>query len=86
LFHTISLNQIYRQTEIKLINLLNEVRFGEISEESQEILRSLEKEPDFPDDRIKATKLVSTNDEKDAINQLELDKINEKIHNFTARD
>ena len=64
---TINLTKIYRQQEPKLINLLNEIRFGEISDESREILKNLEREPHFPNDRIKATQLVSTNDEKNAI-------------------
>jgi len=63
------LTQIYRQKEPKLVNLLNEIRFGEVSDESQEILKNLEQEPNFPDDGIKATLLVSTNDEKDGINK-----------------
>jgi hypothetical protein len=49
-------------------------------------LRNLEQEPNFPNDGIKATQLVSTNDEKNAINNTELNRINGKIHNFRASD
>ncbi|MCE8163398.1 MAG: AAA family ATPase [Candidatus Moeniiplasma glomeromycotorum] len=86
LSHTINLNKIYRQQEPKLINLLNEIRFGEISDESREILRNLEQEPNFPNDGIKATQLVSNNDEKNAINNTELNKVDGKMYNFRAND
>jgi hypothetical protein len=66
--------------------LLNEIRFGELSNESREILRNLEKEPNFPNDGIEATQLVGTNDEKDAINITELSKIKQKSYFFKASD
>ena len=66
--------------------MLNEIRFGEISNESREILRSLEKQPNFPDDGIKATRLVGTNNEKNAINIAELSKIKQKSYFFQASD
>ncbi|MCE8163196.1 MAG: AAA family ATPase [Candidatus Moeniiplasma glomeromycotorum] len=86
LSYIINLTQIYRQQDPKLINLLNEIRFGEISSESREILRNLEREPSFPNDGIKTTRLVSTNDEKNTINNAELNKIDGKIHSFRAKD
>jgi hypothetical protein len=49
-------------------------------------LIDLQSEPNFPKDGIKATQLVSTNNEKEAINSAELNKINQKSYNFLARD
>lgn len=84
--NTISLNKIYRQSEPKLIKLLNEIRFGEISDQSWEVLKDLENEPNFPNDGIKPTKLVATNNEKDEINAIELEKIKTKSYFFKAID
>jgi hypothetical protein len=66
--------------------LLNEIRLGEFSEKSREILKNLEREPNFPNDGIKATLLVSTNNERDTINSYELSKVDGKIYNFRAVD
>lgn len=86
LTHAINLTKIYRQRESKLINLLNEIRFGELSSESQQVLKELEKEPKFPNDGIKATHLVSTKAERDDINETELSKLDGRIYSFKAKD
>ncbi|MDR1670571.1 MAG: AAA family ATPase [Spiroplasmataceae bacterium] len=84
--HKINLVQIYRQKESEFVALLNEIRLGEFSEKSREILKNLEREPNFPNDGIKATLLVSTNNERDTINSYELSKVDGKIYNFRAVD
>src|SRR5437868_6685818 len=43
----IILTKIHRQSENKLIKLLNEIRFGEISPAGLEMLKELEKEPEY---------------------------------------
>ncbi|CAI2165531.1 2670_t:CDS:10 [Funneliformis geosporum] len=50
-------------SENKLIKLLNEIRFGEISPEGLEVMKELEEEPKYPNDGIKAIQLSATNEE-----------------------
>jgi len=84
--YTIQLTKIYRQKESELIDLLNEIRFGEISAKSWEVLKSLEREPVFPNDGIKATQLFATNAEVNKINSTELKKLNHSSQTYRAID
>lgn len=84
--HTIQLTKIYRQEEAELIDLLNELRFGEVSDKSREILKRLEEKPNWPDDGIKPTQLMATNREIEVINNQELDKINSPPQIYQAKD
>lgn len=43
--HTINLTQVFRQTDDKLVRMLNELRFGDVSQESVRAWRALEREP-----------------------------------------
>jgi ATP-dependent DNA helicase PIF1 len=80
------LTKIHRQTENKLIELLNEVRFGEISPTGLTMLEDLEQEPKFPVDGIEATQLYATNEEVNKINQTELAKLPYPSHFYLAID
>jgi len=84
--HFILLTKIHRQTENKLIELLNEVRFGEISPTGLAMLENLEQEPKFPVDGIEATQLYATNEEVNKINQTELAKLPYPSHFYSAID
>src|SRR6185369_3486621 len=59
LSNSILLTKIHRQNESKLIELLDEVRFGEISPSGLEVIKELEEEPKYPDDGIKAIQLFA---------------------------
>ena len=69
------LTKIHRQTENKLIELLNEIRFGEISLAGLTMLKELEQEPKYPTDGIQATRLYATNEEVNKVNQIELTEL-----------
>ena len=84
--HFILLTKIHRQTENKLIELLNEVRFGEISPAGLTMLETLEQEPKFPNDGIEATQLYATNEEVNKINQAELAKLPYQPYFYSAID
>lgn len=86
LHNAIQLTKIYRQREPELINLLNEIRFGKLSSGSWKILKSLEKDPIFPDDGIKATQLMATNSEVNGVNSTELSRINSQALFYKAVD
>ena len=66
--------EIFRQKDSRLINLLNDIRFGEISQASQELLASLKREISLPSG-IVPTLLVPVNSTADAINVRELEKL-----------
>jgi len=82
----VSLNQIYRQADNKFINLLQDVRNNYLSSKSFELLESLKREPQWPDDGIKPTQLYSTNEEVNNINIQELIKIPTSSIIYYARD
>ncbi|CAJ0826504.1 11660_t:CDS:2 [Entrophospora sp. SA101] len=63
--------KVYRQKDTELIELLNELRFGQLSEKSQIILKKIEVEPNYPSDGIQPTQLVATNSEAKKINSAE---------------
>ena len=66
--------EIFRQKDSRLINLLNDIRFGEISRESHELLSSLRRDITLPSG-IVPTLLVPLNSTADAINVRELEKL-----------
>jgi ATP-dependent DNA helicase PIF1 len=69
-----------------LIELLNEIRFGEISPTGLAMLQELEKEPKYPADGIKAIKLYATNEEVSKINSVELAKLPYRLRCYQAID
>lgn len=84
--YTIQLVKIYRQEEPELVNLLDELRFGRLSNEAWETIKRLEKEPDWPNDGIKPAQLTATNQEANKVNSYELNKINSSSQFYQAID
>ncbi|RHZ35716.1 DEAD/DEAH box helicase [endosymbiont GvMRE of Glomus versiforme] len=84
--HTIQLVKIYRQEEPELIDLLNELRFGQLSSKSWETLKKLETEPNWPNDGIRPTQLMATNREINEVNSQQLNKINSSSQFYQAID
>ncbi|CAH1760677.1 6300_t:CDS:2 [Entrophospora sp. SA101] len=82
----LQLVKVYRQKDTELIELLNELRFGQLSEKSQIILKKIEVEPNYPSDGIQPTQLVATNSEAKKINCLALEKINQPSFFYQAVD
>ncbi|CAI2166155.1 2733_t:CDS:1 [Funneliformis geosporum] len=84
--HTIQLTKIYRQKDSELIELLNEMRIGEMSDKSLVLLKQLENEPNYPDDGIRPTELYPINDMVNRANATELGKISHKLYTYTSVD
>lgn len=76
------LTEQYRQDDERLLGLLNEIRSQECNQDSVEMLDEM-KENDF-DDELEAIKLFTHNVDVDMINQLELEKLDTKMRNYTA--
>ncbi|CAG8589215.1 150_t:CDS:2 [Gigaspora margarita] len=84
--HTIQLTRVFRQKDNELIELLNEMRTGKVSDRFSELIARLENEPNYPDDGIKPTELYPRNDNVNSANLVQLDKIPHKSHSFFAID
>ena len=77
--------KIYRQTEGRFINLLNEVRSNSLTEEGLAILQE-RYQPDFFSDRPDGYILLTTHNETAAnINQGELKKLPADVYTYPAR-
>ena len=80
----IEFTKIYRQSEERLISLLNQIRNNELNEEGNETLGS-RFIPGFSRAREEGYILLTTHNRKaDTINNEELQKINAKLHEFAA--
>ncbi|MFA7662872.1 MAG: PIF1 family DEAD/DEAH box helicase, partial [Patescibacteria group bacterium] len=79
------LTEQFRQDDTKFLNILNEIRSGEVSQASRELLEEKinQKNKHF----IEPTKLYTHNLDVDAINLIELSKINDesKSYGMTCR-
>ena len=84
--HSILLTKIHRQSENRLISLLNEIRFGEISPAGLAMLKELEQEPKYPADGIQAIQLYATNEEVSKINSAELARLPYRLRCYQAID
>lgn len=80
----IEFNHIYRQQDLKFINLLNEVRDNHLSEVSKSILEA-RYVPNFinDEDNFHIT-LTTHNNKADELNKRKLDEIKEEVHCFEA--
>jgi len=79
--HVCYLKEQHRQDDDKLIQLLQEMRYGEVSEQSIELLHKRKEAPLASS--ITPTKLFTHNVDVDVINQEELSKLPGKIHTYT---
>ena len=78
--------EIFRQKDPRLINLLNDIRYGTMSEENIKLLVSLRRELNLPRG-IVPTQLVPINATADAINIRELEKLSpDPAVMYTAND
>ena len=72
------LTHVYRQTNIDFINILNEIRNQEISHESINVLKALEKKKISDDQISDVTYLYATNNEVDKHNTLMMSVLQEQ--------
>ena len=78
------LTEKFRQSDQSLINILDEIRSGDVSEESMEVFRSCYKKELKSD--FKVTKLYTHNKDVDRINEKELELLKDKPRLFQSRD
>ncbi|HMN32657.1 MAG TPA: helix-turn-helix domain-containing protein [Chitinophagaceae bacterium] len=80
----IELKKVYRQNEYQFINLLNNIRYNELSYEDFEMLNQRYK-PEFePPPNEQYITLTTHNAKADEINKRELEKINEPLFLFNC--
>lgn len=73
--HTISLTEIVRQDDIQFQTLLNNLRFGKLTEDDEKILNSRIGAKLTNENGIKPTRIFTTNSSVDSMNNYELDKL-----------
>jgi hypothetical protein len=81
----IEFNKIYRQTEEKFIQLLNQVRNNELDEEGQKILQSRYL-PELPAEKNEGYIILTTHNNKAAtINARELEQLDSPLYSYEAK-
>jgi len=87
-FEVMVLKDVHRQKDPRLMQILNEVRFGYISEPSEELLKSrIISDNDIQKlDPHDTTIIVSTRDERDKWNGIMLNKVEGEEYVFEAQD
>lgn len=70
-FDVVIFDKVYRQKDPKFINILNDIREGKLSKESEDILATRVVTKNFPDNAIY---ICSTNQESSSINQSSLQR------------
>jgi hypothetical protein len=80
----IELNKIYRQTDQRFINVLNQVRNNELDEDAYELLHE-HYNPNFQPNEVEGYITLTTHNAKaDAINSEEIEKLSTPFHFFNA--
>lgn len=74
------LEEKFRQDDSVLINILDEIRSGEVSEDSMEVFRSRFKKK--LENKFRATRLYTHNVDVDSINEAELNKLKSPLKKF----
>jgi ATP-dependent DNA helicase PIF1 len=83
---TIQLTHVFRQRDDRFVRILNEIRVGAMSKDSLELLRSLSREPTYPNDGILPTRLFALRAEVDSANDQRLERLSGSPQTYTARD
>ncbi|SCZ87336.1 BZ3500_MvSof-1268-A1-R1_Chr2-2g04802 [Microbotryum saponariae] len=72
--HTVNLTQVFRQSDTRFIDMLNEMRFGTLSAKSIAIFKSLSRDPKYTDG-IDPTELYPRREEVDRSNVFRLNAL-----------
>eukprot|EP00462_Mataza_sp_D1_P007381 CAMPEP_0175123576 /NCGR_PEP_ID=MMETSP0087-20121206/2320_1 /TAXON_ID=136419 /ORGANISM="Unknown Unknown, Strain D1" /LENGTH=354 /DNA_ID=CAMNT_0016405283 /DNA_START=291 /DNA_END=1355 /DNA_ORIENTATION=+ len=83
---TVLLSRVYRQTDQTFLNILDEIRWGECSEDSASTLRQAGADAKTEDSDIVATMLLTRKKDVDAINSSRLDQLEGTAELYSARD
>lgn len=80
----VELKEIFRQTDVDFIEILNGIRDNDISERNFRLLQSRLLTDFVPDDEEEYITLTTHNQQADELNRLKLDSINSKVHRYRA--
>ncbi|GAA5849249.1 hypothetical protein JCM8547_006492 [Rhodosporidiobolus lusitaniae] len=83
--HTVNLTQVFRQKDTEFIDMLNEMRFGRLSEASIKKFQGLAREPKYPVG-VEPTELFPMRTEVDRANQARLRALPGEEKVFKAED
>lgn len=83
--HTINLRQVFRQRDETFINMLNEMRFGKLSDTSVRIFKSLSRPLVFAD-QIQPTELYPLRQQVDQSNNGRMNQLEGDTKTFSALD
>ncbi|EOR01180.1 hypothetical protein E3P92_01743 [Wallemia ichthyophaga] len=83
--HTINLRQVFRQRDETFINMLNEMRFGKLSDNSIRIFKSLSRPLVFAD-QIQPTELYPLRQQVDQSNNGRMNQLEGETKTFSALD
>ncbi|OMJ29479.1 ATP-dependent DNA helicase RRM3 [Smittium culicis] len=75
----IVLTRVFRQRDMKFVDILNEIRLGSLKPESTMFLRSLSREPNYPDDGIRPTELYALRNQVETANKRSLELLPGKV-------
>ncbi|CAI4063567.1 DNA helicase SKDI_08G0740 [Saccharomyces kudriavzevii IFO 1802] len=82
---TILLTKVFRQQDNELINILNAIRFGELTVDMTKTIRNLSRDIDYPDG-IAPTELYATRREVELSNVRKLQSLPGDLYEFKAVD
>ncbi|KAJ1032924.1 hypothetical protein NDA16_000203 [Ustilago loliicola] len=83
--HKVNLTQVFRQKDESFVTMLNEMRFGRLSQKTIEAFRKLERTPKYDDD-IVPTELFPMRQEVDRANMGRLSALQTESQSYQAQD
>lgn len=83
--HKVNLTQVFRQKDESFVTMLNEMRFGRLSQKTIEAFRKLERTPKYDDD-IVPTELFPMRQEVDKANMGRLSALQSESQSYQAQD
>ncbi|SGY15331.1 BQ5605_C013g07329 [Microbotryum silenes-dioicae] len=83
--HTVNLTQVFRQSDTRFIDMLNEMRFGTLSAKSIAIFKSLSRDPNYTDG-IDPTELYPRREEVDRSNVSRLNALPGAAMEYRSED
>ncbi|SJX62951.1 related to PIF1-DNA helicase involved in mitochondrial DNA repair and telomere length control [Sporisorium reilianum f. sp. reilianum] len=83
--HKVNLTQVFRQKDESFVTMLNEMRFGKLSQKTIDAFRKLERVPRYDDD-IVPTELFPMRQEVDRANMERLNALQSESQSYRAQD
>lgn len=80
-----NLSQVFRQKDTRFVSMLNEMRYGRLSQESIDTFKGLERMPELPPS-ITPTELFPLRRDVERANQTHLDAIKDEVRVYTSYD